>query len=163
MDETQKEIVKILQENSRLTNKEISDLLNITELQVEKKIRDLISSGIIRQFSLVLNENLIEGYPIKALVELSVRPEKDTGFDSIAKRIYGYSEVVSHYLVSGDYDFLLVVQGNDHKDIAHFVFDKLATINNVKSTTTHFIFKSYKENNVLMEEATVSTRLPILP
>ena len=163
MDETQKEIVKILQENSRLTNKEISDLLNITELQVEKKIRDLISSGIIRQFSLVLNENLIEGYPIKALVELSVRPEKDTGFDSIAKRIYGYSEVVSHYLVSGDYDFLLVVQGNDHKDIAHFVFDKLATINNVKSTTTHFIFKSYKENNVLMEVATVSTRLPILP
>lgn len=163
MDTTQKEIVKLLQDNSRLTNKEISEMLDVSEAQVEKKISDLISSGIIRQFSLVLNENLIEGYPIKALVELSVRPEKDTGFDSIAKRIYGYSEVVSHYLVSGDYDFLLVVQGKDHKEIAHFVFDKLATINNVKSTTTHFIFKSYKENNVLMEEATTSSRLPILP
>ena len=69
----------------------------------------------------------------------------------------------SHFLVSGKYDFLVVVEGKDHKDIAHFVFDKLATIENVKSTTTHFIFKSYKENGVLMEAENSVNRLPILP
>ena len=142
---------------------ELAEMFDISEKKVDEKIKHLVSSGIIRQFSLVLNENLIEGYPIKALVELSIRPEKDTGYDSIAKRIFEYSEVVSHYLVSGNYDFLVIVQGKNHRDIAHFVFDKLATIANVKSTTTHFIFKSYKEHGVLMEEAKLSSRLAILP
>ena len=120
-------------------------------------------SGIIRRFTTIINDNMIEGYPIKALVELSIRPEKGTGYDSIAKKIFNYSNITSHYLVSGKYDFLLVVEGKDHKDIAHFVFDKLATIENVKSTTTHFIFKSYKEHGVLMEEEGASPRLAIMP
>ena len=97
------------------------------------------------------------------MVELSIRPEKDTGYDSIAKKVYCFPNVKSHFLVSGKYDFLVVVEGKDHKDIAHFVFDKLATIENVKSTTTHFIFKSYKENGVLMEAENSVNRLPILP
>ena len=108
---------------------------------------------VFAAFLLFVNENLIQGFPIKALVELSIRPEKNTGYDSIANKIIGFSKVVSHYLVSGQYDFLLVVEGKDHKDIAHFVFDKLATINNVKSTTTHFIFKTYKEQGALMEDS----------
>ena len=91
------------------------------------------------------------------MVELSISPEKGTGYDAIAKRIYGYSNVISHYLVSGMYDFLVVVEGKDHKDIAHFVFDKLATLENVKSTTTHFIFKSYKEQGVVLDEGELTS------
>ena len=163
MDKYDHQIISLLKDNSRYSNVELAEMLDISEKKVDEKIKHLVSSGIIRQFSLVLNENLIEGYPIKALVELSIRPEKDTGYDSIAKRIFEYSEVVSHYLVSGNYDFLVIVQGKNHRDIAHFVFDKLATIANVKSTTTHFIFKSYKEHGVLMEEAKLSSRLAILP
>ncbi len=163
MDKNDHQILKLLQENSRYTNKDIADMLDVSEDEVNTKISRMVDNGVIRQFSVIVNDNLIDGNPIKALVELSIRPEKDTGFDSIAKRIYGFSEVLSHHLVSGNYDFLLVVQGKDHKEIAHFVFDKLATINNVKSTTTHFIFKSYKENGALMVDSSDSSRLAILP
>ncbi len=158
-----KEILQLLQQNSRYSNKDIADMLELSEDDVEKKIQDMVDDGIIRQFTAIVNDNRIDGYPIKALVELSISPEKDTGYDSIAKRIFGYNEVVSHYLVSGSYDFLLLVEGRNHKEIAHFVFDKLATIENVKSTTTHFIFKSYKEHGVLMEEVESSSRLAIMP
>ena len=72
---------------------------------IEIAIKKMVDDGIIRRFSTVVNENLIEGFPIKALVELSIRPEKNTGYDSIANKIIGFSEIVSHYLVSGQYDF----------------------------------------------------------
>ena len=163
MNSTEKQILELLEQNSRHSNKDIADMLNIAESDVEKKIQTMVDQGIIRRFTTIINDNMIEGYPIKALVELSIRPEKGTGYDSIAKKIFNYSNITSHYLVSGKYDFLLVVEGKDHKDIAHFVFDKLATIENVKSTTTHFIFKSYKEHGVLMEEEGASPRLAIMP
>ena len=163
MDSTDKQILQLLQQNSRYSNKDIAGMLSISEQHVEEKVLGMVEGGIIRQFTAIINDNRIDGYPIKALVELSIRPEKDTGYDSIAQRIFSYSNVTAHYLVSGKYDFLLVVEGKDHKDIAHFVFDKLATIENVKSTTTHFIFKSYKEHGVLMEEESASSRLAIMP
>ena len=163
MDKTEKEILDLLLQNSRYLDSEIASMLQIDEAQVSKSIKSMVDRGIIRRFTTVVNENLIEDYPIKALVELSIRPEKDTGFDSIASQIYGFSKVVSHYLVSGKYDFLVVVEGKDHKEIAHFVFDKLATIANVQSTTTHFIFKSYKEQGVMMEDDTSEDRIPIMP
>ena len=163
MELKDKEILQLLQQNSRHSNKDIADMLELSETDVEEKIQHMVYQGIIRQFTAIVNDNSMEGYPIKALVELSISPEKDTGYDSIAKRIFEYSEVTSHYLVSGNYDFLLVVEGRDHKEIAHFVFDKLATVENVKSTTTHFIFKSYKEQGVLMEDVEASSRLAIMP
>ena len=153
----------MLLENSRYLDREIASMLKLDEAEVTQSIQSLVERGIIRRFTTVVNENMIQGYPIKALVELSIRPEKDTGFDSIANQIYGFSKVVSHYLVSGKYDFLVVVEGKDHKEIAHFVFDKLATIANVQSTTTHFIFKSYKEQGVMMEDNTSEDRIPIMP
>ena len=130
---------------------------------VSNAIAQLKKDGVIRQFTTIINTNVIEGVPIKALVELSIQPEKDTGYDAIANHIYGFPNVVSHYLVSGNYDFLVVVEGKNHKDIAQFVFEKLATIENVKSTTTHFIFKTYKEHGALMEEVSETKRIPLLP
>lgn len=163
MNLIQNQILELLKKNARYSNVDISNMLNVSESVVETEIQGLIEHGIIRQFTTIINDNNIDDYPIRALVELSIRPEKGTGYDAIAQRIFSYDNVISHYLVSGKYDFLLVVEGSDHKDIAHFVFDKLATLENVKSTTTHFIFKSYKEHGVLMEEAATSSRLAILP
>ncbi|MEK9726612.1 MAG: Lrp/AsnC family transcriptional regulator [Candidatus Margulisiibacteriota bacterium] len=163
MDHKEKEILNLLIENSRYSDQEIGSMLKLPTSDVSDVISSLIDRGIIRRFTTVVNDNVIEGFPIKALVELSIRPQKDTGFDSIANRICGFSKVVSHYLVSGKYDFLLVVQGKDHKEIAHFVFDKLATIENVQSTTTHFIFKSYKDHGVLMDDKSLEERIPIMP
>ena len=163
MDKIEHDILNLLLENSRYSDLDIAGLLNVDESTVSNCIESLKTRGVIRRFTIVVNENLIPQYPIKALVELSIRPEKDTGYDSIANKINGFSKVVSHYLVSGKYDFLVVVEGKDHKEIAHFVFDKLATIENVQSTTTHFIFKSYKEHGVLMELPNREDRIPIMP
>jgi DNA-binding Lrp family transcriptional regulator len=163
MDELTNNILSLLRQNARRSNAEIAGLLNVSESDVEQVINDLVSQGVICQFTTIVNDNDLKGHPIKALVELSISPEKGTGYDSIAKRIYEYPNVVSHYLVSGKYDFLVVVQGADHKDIAHFVFDKLATLENVKSTTTHFIFKSYKEHGVLLTKSDLNNRVPIMP
>jgi DNA-binding Lrp family transcriptional regulator len=163
MTKIKKQLLQLLKENARYSYKELAGLIGESEKMVEGQMKELISEGVIRQFTTVINDNDLVDVPIKALVELSIRPEKGAGYDAIAKRISGFRNVVSHYLVSGAYDFLVVVEGMDHKDIAHFVFDKLATLENVKSTTTHFIFKSYKEQGVLLEELPDVVRVPILP
>ena len=163
MDENNKKILTLLRQNSRYSYQELSEMLDIASDDIESRIKQMMDDGIIRQFTTVINDNELSGFPIKALVELSIRPEKGTGYDSIAKRMIGYSNVVSHYLVSGQYDFLVVVEGKNHKEIAHFVFDKLATLENVKSTTTHFIFKSYKEQGVLLDQDELNSRVAIMP
>ena len=163
MDAQNKQLLNLLKQNSRYSEQELSELVGIGSEEVSARISDMESKGIICQYTVIINENEISGVPVKALVELSISPQKGTGYDAIAKRICGFSNVVSHYLVSGKYDFLVVVEGKDHKDIAHFVFDKLATLDNVTSTNTHFIFKSYKEQGVLLTESMKGQRLPVQP
>ena len=158
-----KDVMQLLIQNSRYSNDEIASMLGVSSNDVSRAVDQLKKDGVIRQFTTIINTNIIKDVPIKALVELSIRPEKDTGYDAIASHIYSFPNVVSHYLVSGKYDFLVVVEGKDHKDIAQFVFEKLATIENVKSTTTHFIFKTYKDHGALMEDDAESKRIPLLP
>ena len=163
MDSTDTHILNLLKENARYDFNDIALQLNLSLDDVKNRINALKHSGIIRKFTTIINDTNLKEVPTKALIELSISPQKNTGYDAIAQRIYEYPNVVSHYLVSGQYDFLLVVEGKDHKDIAHFVFDKLATLDHVKSTTTHFIFKSYKEHHVLLEDSELKTRIPIMP
>ncbi|MBL6723017.1 MAG: Lrp/AsnC family transcriptional regulator [Candidatus Margulisbacteria bacterium] len=163
MTQSDQNIIDLLQKNARFSNEDIAAQLGIEAIEVDTRIQSMLDAGIIRQFTTIINETKVDSPTTKALVELSIRPERNTGYDAIAHRICSYPEVESHHLVSGTYDFLLVVCGKTHKDIAHFVFDKLATIENVTSTTTHFIFKSYKEHGVLMDDHNESTRLAIMP
>ena len=90
MDEKNHQLLQLLQKNSRYSNVELADMLGVSETDIDHKLNHLIETGIIRQFTTVINDNHIDDTPIKALVELSIRPEKNTGYDSIAKRIYGY-------------------------------------------------------------------------
>ena len=163
MDKINKDLLNLLKQNARHSEQELSEMLGLSVHDISERLSSLESSGVIRQYTVIVNDNEISGVPIKALVELSISPQKGTGYDAIAKRIYGFSNVVSHYLVSGKYDFLVVVEGKDHKDIAHFVFDKLATLEHVTSTTTHFIFKSFKEQGVILDDVDSVSRLAILP
>lgn len=163
MDADHETIIQLLTQNARHSNQDIATMIGKDEAFVETAIRTMVETGVIRQFTTVVNDSLIDSAPIKALVELKIRPEKDTGYNAIARTIAGFQNVVSHYLISGKYDFLLVVEGRTHKDIAHFVFDTLATIKNVQSTTTHFIFKAYKEHGVLMESNDSINRIPVSP
>lgn len=99
---------------------------------------------------------------IQALVELKVQPQKNTGYDAIAKRIYKYPQVITHYLLSGAYDFLVIVEGDTHEEIATFVFDKLATMEHINSTHTHFVFKKYKENGKPIDKDSELERMAIV-
>jgi len=139
---------------------DLARALRTDEKSVESHIQTLEKSGAILSYTTVVNESKVEdsGRPIQALVEVSIRPEKKFGYDAIAKRIFKYPNVVAHYLLSGQYDFLVVVEGKNHQEIAAFVFDKIATLDNVTSTNTHFIFKKYKEHGVIVEKEDAPSR-----
>ena len=150
MELLDKQLLQMLKEDARMPNDILANRLGIGVEDVDKRIDQLKKDKVIRQFTTIIDTNSDDSSVVRALVELTIRPQKDSGYDSIAKRIYNYSNVVSHYLVSGQYDFLVVVEGSNHKEISHFVFDKLATLEYVTSTTTHFIFKCYKEQGIYL-------------
>ncbi len=163
MTDIDAKIISLLKENARLPNDKIATALNISEDKVQDAISNLEAKGIIAAYSVVINDALIDDHEtIKALVELSVAPEKKTGYDAIAKRIYNYPNVSGLYLLSGQYDFVVVVEGASHKEISAFVFDKLATQQNITSTNTHFVFKKYKEQGAVLDQEESPKRVAIV-
>lgn len=149
-----KQILDILENDARVSTKEIAVMLNTNEDVVAKQIKQMEDEKIIVKYTTILNPEKITSNDniVEAFIEVQVRPERDKGFDSIAERLYNFPEVKSLYLMSGGYDLQVVIQGTNLKDIASFVYKKLATIENVKSTRTHFLLKKYKENGVTFEK-----------
>ncbi|MDA1353338.1 MAG: Lrp/AsnC family transcriptional regulator [bacterium] len=165
MDELQQQVLTVLKDNARLSNKEIASRVNSDESAVSAAIKALEKTGIILGYGAVVNDEVLADHgdsKIRAFVELKIQPVKQTGYDAIAKRIYSYPNVVGHYLLSGNYDFLVIVEAENPKDIAAFVFDKLATIENVTSTNTHFIFKKYKESGRILQEEDGVSRMAVM-
>jgi DNA-binding Lrp family transcriptional regulator len=160
----EQELVALLKENARQSPDELATMLGIKTSEVSSAIHRLEKRGIILKYTTVFNEQI---YPtqhsIRALIEVCIRPEKKKGFDGIAKRICKYPNVIDHYLISGDYDFLVIVEGDSLQEISAFVSDKLASIENVRSTRTHFILKKYKEHGVLFDSERPVERLAVSP
>jgi DNA-binding Lrp family transcriptional regulator len=102
-----------------------------------------------------------DGSQVRALIEVNIAPQKDVGFDKIAERIYSFQEVASCYLISGTYDLLLVVEGRDLHAVARFIAEKLAPLENIKGTTTHFLLKKYKEDGVILKHREENKRIAI--
>ena len=165
MSQLNNEILDILQNDSRLSYADIATMVGVSESEVTAVIKMLEETGVIIKYTTVINDEVYENgnSRVRALVELDVCPQKTTGYDAIAKAIYQYPEVVGHYLVSGQYDFLVIVESSSHKNISHFVSDKLATLENVTGTNTHFIFKKYKENGVTIDESDSISRIQVMP
>ena len=146
------EIAQLLQNDARLTPEDIASMLNMPVAEVREKIRSMEDDGTIIKYTAVINEEKLPRQKDKvvAFIEIQVQPEREKGFDALAERIYQFPQVTSLYLMSGRYDLLAVVEGDNLKDVAFFVSDKLSTLNNVKSTTTHFLLKKYKENGTML-------------
>lgn len=156
-------ILNLLQKNARLSNKDIADSLDISESEVQKTIKTLESKGVIIRYSTILNYNHPDTKTkIRALIELSIRPEKKEGYDAIAKRISENSFVIDHYLVSGNYDFLIIMEGSTLQEVSEFV-SEVASMENISKTATHVILKTYKENRVPFNPTDKEKRLPISP
>lgn len=150
-NDTMNDIIKILQQNARVTNEELGAMLGIPADEAAEKIKELESSGIIKGYSVILDDELYDKSAVYATIELKVTPQRDCGFDDIARTIMMYDEVESISLMSGAYDLAVEVKGNNLKDVALFVSERLSTIGGVLSTATHFILKKYKEKGIFIE------------
>lgn len=145
------EILNLLQNNARLSSEDIAAMTKKTPAEVDAIIKHLEDEGIILKYSTIINpEKIAETKEkVRAQIEIQVTPEREHGFDALAERIYRFPQVKSLYLMSGGYDFQVIIEGDSLQEVAFFVAKKLSTLNGVKSTKTHFVLKTYKENDVL--------------
>ncbi len=157
------ELLKILTNNALETPENIAKLLDMSVDEVKQKIADYEKSGIIRGYQAIVNEDQLGIDLVTAVIEVKVTPEREGGFNHIAERVSKFPEVRSCYLMSGRFDFLLFVEGKNLKEVAFFVSDKLATIDGVTSTATHFMLKPYKRDGILMEVKDEYQRLKVSP
>ena len=156
-------LLKLLRENAALKPAQLATMLNITEAEVLAKIKAYEASHLILGYRAILDEEKLGVETVRAVIEVKITPERGGGFDRLAERIAKYSEVHSCYLMSGGYDLLVVVEGKNLRDVASFVSQKLATIQGVISTATHFMLKPYKEQGVLMRHEQSEERLAVTP
>lgn len=163
-DAVDAEILEILQKDARATVAQIATMLGRSEEDIAGRIERMEAQGIILRYKAVINWERAGEEQVLALIEVRVAPQRDVGFDAIAARIYRFPEARTVYLVSGDYDLAVEVVGRTMKDVANFVSAKLAPLEGVQATTTHFLLKRYKEDGVVIEgQAEELRREPIVP
>ncbi|NTV27243.1 MAG: Lrp/AsnC family transcriptional regulator [Methanothrix sp.] len=157
------EILEILSENAKATPSEIAALLGRSKEDIAREISELEDAGVIRKYITLINWEKLDKSFVFAVLELKVALQRKTGYDAVAERIARFSEVESVRLISGDHDLSVTVRGKSMKDIAYFVAEKIAPLDGVQSTCTHFILKSYKEHGVDLTEKPKSKRLVVTP
>jgi DNA-binding Lrp family transcriptional regulator len=156
-------LLKLLHENGTLRPAQLATMLDLSEEQVITRIKRFEQDRLILGYHAVLNEEKLGIDLVRAVIEVKITPERGGGFDRLAERIAKYDEVASCYLMSGSYDLLVIVEGRNLREVAQFVSEKLATVQGVLSTATHFMLKPYKEQGVLMLHERTEERLAVTP
>jgi DNA-binding Lrp family transcriptional regulator len=157
------EILQLLTDDARLTSAQIAERTGRPEAEISKAVSKLEQDGVIRRYKTVIDWEKAGVEHVFGFIEVRVSPERGVGFDSVAERIMGFPEVHSLYLMSGTYDLLVVVQGKTMREVAYFVAERLAPLDHVLSTATHFVLKRYKIDGDVLAERTESKRLPVTP
>ncbi|WP_027340401.1 Lrp/AsnC family transcriptional regulator [Halonatronum saccharophilum] len=158
------DILELLESNSRLSPDKISTMLDIPQEKVEKVIKVLEEENVIVKYCTLIDWDKTERDIVYALIDVKVTPERGVGFDAVAKRIYKFSEVSSVFLMSGGYDLSVKIEGRSMREVALFVAEKLATIEHVQSTATHFILKTYKKDGIIFKkDKKLDERLVVSP
>ena len=134
-------ILTFIENNSRIELKDLAVMLGSSETEVANEIADMEKEGIICGYHTLIDWDKTSEEKVTALIEVKVTPQRGLGFDKVAERIYNYPEVTSVYLISGGFDFLVMLEGKTMRDVAQFVSDKLSPLDSVLSTATHFILK----------------------
>ena len=156
-------ILKLLREDASLSSAKIARRLGQPEEDVEKAIKDFEARHVILGYRTLIDEDQLGLNRVRAVIEVKTTPEREGGFNRIAARVAKHDEVRTCYLMSGAYDLLVVVEGNSLHEVATFVAEKLATLEGVVSTATHFMLKPYKEHGVLMLSDERPERLKVSP
>ena len=157
------EILRLLEKNSRIDIKEIAILVGKTEAEVANEIAQMEKEGIIRGYYTLINWDNTNDERVSALIEVKVTPQRGIGFDKIAERISKFDEVKSVYLMSGGFDFTVILEEKTMKEIAQFVTSKLSTLDEVLNTATHFVLKKYKDQGVIFGQKKEDLRLKVTP
>jgi DNA-binding Lrp family transcriptional regulator len=157
------ELLKILQANALEPRENIARMLGLSLDDVNQRVAEYEKRGVIRGYQAILNEDQLDLDKVTAVIEVKVTPQREGGFDTIAHRISRFPEVRSAYLMSGPYDLLLFVEGKNLREVAGFVSERLAALEGVLSTSTHFMLKTYKRFGVLMHQEHSDERLTITP
>jgi DNA-binding Lrp family transcriptional regulator len=160
MQEKDIEILRILEDNSRLSAQEIATMTNITPIEVEGRVHALEASGVIRKYTTVINWEKAGNGEVSSIIELKVSPERDFGYDRIAERLSRFRQVKTLRLMTGTYDLQLMVTGKNMQDVSRFVSEHVAPMDRIRETATHIIMKSYKENGHVLFEQQEPERLP---
>ena len=156
-------ILAIIEKNSRIDLKDLAALLGESEAAVANEIADMEKENIICGYHTMINWDNTGNEKVIALIEVKVTPQRGRGFDKIAERIYQYSEVNSVYLMSGAFDFTVIIEGKTMREVAQFVSEKLSPMDSVLSTATHFVLKKYKDHGTIMYEKPGDERMMITP
>jgi len=157
------EILKLLEENARMDNKEIAEILGMSVEEVDEIIKRFEEEGVILKYKTIIDWEKIEEEFVYAVINVKVSLTREKGYDDIAKRIAKFSEVHAVRLVSGEYDFQVVIRGRSLKDVAFFVAEKISTIPEVRDTVTHFVLRTYKEEGVTLFADEEDRRLAFVP
>ena len=158
------QILEMLYNNSKLSAEEMAVMLGYSAEEIREEISAMEKEGIICGYTTMINWDKVENEKVTAFIEVKVAPQRGLGFDNIAERIYRFDEVESVSLMSGAYDLSVTIEGRTMKDVAIFVHEKLAPLESVLSTATHFVLRKYKEHGVvLVDEKKTSGRMKITP
>jgi DNA-binding Lrp family transcriptional regulator len=157
-----KDILKILENDARLTPKQIATMTNTPEDEVAKLIKQAEKDQTILKYKTIINWEKVGDEQVSALIEVRVTPQRDVGFGAIAERIYRFPQARSVYLLSGTYDLLVLVTGKTMHEVADFVSQKLAPIEEVQGTVTHFLLKRFKEDGEILGDKEGTKRQPVI-
>jgi DNA-binding Lrp family transcriptional regulator len=160
MQEKDLELLRILEDNSRLSANEIATMTNLTPIEVEARVHALETAGVIRKYTTVINWELAGNGEVSSIIELKVSPERDFGYDRIAERLSRFRQVKTLRLMTGTYDLQLLVTGKNMQEVSRFVSEHVAPMDRIRETATHIIMKSYKENGNVLFEQQEAERLP---
>ncbi len=156
------ELLTLMQQDCRLPMEKLAVMTGKTLEEVAESIQGMEKKGVILRYSPVINWDKTDRERVEAMIEVQVTPQRDQGFDAIAKRIYRFDEVKSVYLMSGAYDLLLLVEAHTLKELAYFVSTKLSPLENVTGTATHFVLKRYKNEGIIFEGEKDDQRLAVM-
>ena len=142
-------ILKLLEDNATLTHDQLATMCNKEIGDIKDIIENYESEGVILGYKTIIDWDKTDREYVSALIEVKITPQRDRGFDHVAEKIYNYPEVQSLYLMSGGYDLCVQIEGKTMKEVAYFVAQKLATIDEVVATATHFVLRKYKDKGVI--------------
>jgi len=163
MTKLETSLLDLLREDCRIPLEKLSVMTGSSVEEVAEALDRMEKDRIILRYAPMINWDLTDRERVEAMIEVRVTPQRDMGFDAVARRIYRFDEVKSVYLMSGSYDLLVLVEARTLKELAAFVSSKLSTLETVTGTATSFVLKRYKEEGVIFEGDESDHRLVISP